>query len=154
MKDPDLEFEKIIEKDKPHYFVYFKVVFLLILIFLGMGIFKVFSENTVLSAKELQDQNSSKTISALQNIPNNIMGNDFITSLQNEFFSNSIVRNIFGVKEQILGIASEEAKLQEKNFVGSFIDNLYDSTILNFLQEIISNLPQNQQERLIEKIGN
>ena len=134
--------------------MYFKVVFLLILIFLGMGIFKVFSENTVLGAKELQDQNSSKTISALQNIPNNIMGNDFITSLQNEFFSNSIVRNIFGVKEQILGIASEEAKLQEKNFVGSFIDNLYDSTILNFLQEIISNLPQNQQERLIEKIGN
>lgn len=152
MKDPDKEFEKIIEKEKPHHLVYFKVIFLLVIIFMGMGIFKYFSENVNISLKEKKVHSASKTLESIKDLPTQLTKNEIINSFTKELEKNPEAKKILNFKDQILGVASDESGIKEGGIVSNLEDMFYDNTVLNVLQKIISNLPEKQQDRLLEKV--
>jgi hypothetical protein len=72
-------------------------------------------------------------------------------------FSDQITKNeatqkVLDVKNYVSQIASSGGTQSDKNIMTGLVDRIYDNTILKVLQDIISGLPQDQQDRLIEKI--
>jgi predicted PurR-regulated permease PerM len=151
MRTEEEELDKIINKEKPHYVVYIKIVFLLTIILLGMGIFKVFSDQI---AQNVQNQAhaTSKTLDSILGISTDLSNIPAIGAVSDQITKNEATKKVLDVKNYVSQIASSGGTQSEKNIMTGLVDRIYDNTILKVLQDIISGLPQDQQDRLIEKI--
>jgi hypothetical protein len=135
------------------FLVYFKGLFLLLIILSGMVLFQRVSSE---AGKDSKKQDTSSSISFTEGLKKRVSKEQLAATFENEVktnvYYNQAVSKIEKEREYVLGEATKAATQVVKKGQKYFFDYVYDATLGKLMEQMIKQMPDDAQERLIKKV--
>lgn len=148
MEYTDEDLEKLLEKEKTPFSLYFKVFFLIGVLVAGGIFIQMYAKNEPVPS----DDTGSKTVEAVLGMKDQVLGNKKIQDLKNEVTNEGIFTALNTVKSDVQGEATKAADQTLDKTTDSAVDYLYDKTIVQVIEKMIQSLPERQRTQFLQNM--
>lgn len=148
MEYTDEDLEKLLEKEKTPFTLYFKVFFLITIVSIGAVFIHIYAQREPIET----DETGSKTLESVLGVKEEIFGTETVLGLKDEVEKDGVLSALNTVKKEVQTEAAKTASQTVDKTADSTVNYLYDKTILQVIEKMIQSLPERQKAQFLDKM--